>query len=205
MHLQSGLSALLAASRGDTNPSPTLSVERSAISYPSIDLNGESSNTMPVSDETSRENGSVENHNISAADNTNIWEESSSISDVTLDSVLIKASIGSNRKGPMNGKSIFSKAFSSKGTTKSFGTSNSDEVSSYADDTIDFDAGNNSGKIRGRSRSYTGDNATSPNSKVTNVLSANDPFPSNFTATYQVLASLLPHSSQLTNRLTDLY
>lgn len=159
---------------------------------------------MPVSDETSRENGSVENHNNAAADNTNIWEESSSISDVTLDSVLIKASIGNNRKGPVNGKSIFSKAFSSKGATKSFGTSNSDEVSSDADDIIDFDTGNNSGKIRGRSSSYTGDNATSPNGKVTNVLSANDPFPSNFTATYQVLSFLLPRSSQLTNRLTDL-
>ncbi len=191
MHLQSGLSALLAASRGETNPSPTMSVERSAITYPSIELNGESSNTMntmPISEETSRENGSIENHTNSAVDNTNVWEESSIISDVTLDSVLLKTSIG-NKKG-VNGKSIFSKTFtSSMDRAKSFGTTNSDEASSDVDDTIDFQVMNNSGKVRGRSNSYTGgDNATSPNSKVTSILSANDPFPSNFTASYQVLA-----------------
>ena len=93
MHLQSGLSALLAASRGESSPSPTISIEKTAITYPSIDLNGGSSNTLPVSDETTRENGSHENHNV-VPDNSNVWEESSIISDVTLDSVLLKTSAG---------------------------------------------------------------------------------------------------------------
>jgi hypothetical protein len=95
MHLQSGLSALLAASRGESSPSPTISIEKTAITYPSIDLNGGSSNTLPVSDETTRENGSHENHNV-VPDNSNVWEESSIISDVTLDSVLLKTSAGTH-------------------------------------------------------------------------------------------------------------
>ncbi len=102
-------------------------------------------------------------------------------------------------------KGAFPKSFNlTRNSSKSMLSTNSDEASSDVDDDVDYKLVDTSGKMKGRSNSYSADNDTTPNSKATAILASNEPFPSTFTPTYQVLTHSLTHSLtySLTHSLT---